>query len=72
MTKDSEKVGHDTDVLDLMTKLDLFVIDTKLKPKRKLLNGKLFRKNSYMLLINDLYTIEFSFYNVHVCDDHIL
>ena len=49
MTKTNEKIGHDTDVLDLMSKYDLFAIGTKFMPKRKLWGGRLRRCNATYL-----------------------
>ena len=40
MTKENETRGHDNDVLDLMRKYELFAIDTKFKPKKKLWKTK--------------------------------
>ena len=49
MTKRKEKVGHDMDVLDLMSRFDLFAIATKFKPKRRIWSGKLRRCNATYL-----------------------
>ena len=49
MTRKNEKVGHDADVLDLMSRFDLFDIDTNFKPCRKVWSGKLRRCNATYL-----------------------
>ena len=49
MTRKNEKVGHDTEVLDLMRRFDLFAIGTKFMPRRRLWSGKLRRCNSTYL-----------------------
>ena len=49
MTRRNEKVGHDSEVLDLMRRFDLFAIGTKFKPHRRLWSGKFRRCNATYL-----------------------
>ena len=49
MTNKNEKVDHDNEVLDLMRRFDLFVIDIKFKSHRRLCSGKLRRCNTIYL-----------------------
>ena len=49
MTKRDEKTGHDKEVIKLMRSFDLFAVDTKFRPGRKLWDGEYRRCNATYL-----------------------
>lgn len=49
MTNKNEKTGHDKETLSLMRSFDLFAVDTRFMPERKLWQGKMRRCNATYL-----------------------